>query len=231
MFYYLELIGIAAFAISGVMAARSKRPDIIGAVIIAFVTALCATIVTLLIRLAAIMKIKVNSGYVLLIIIAVIFAFGPLWFSLQKKASFQEVSRQWIDVKLPGKLTEMSIPGQADLKFIASNDNYRSAIIALLPAPEKSEMEKSLKGGEIEVLAFINKVILNNTLLDAHCLFDNKTNVYRLSGIRSSDKWFASGLVWKVSDKPNAALLVVFSDTDKDSRKIMEKIHKSINLK
>jgi uncharacterized membrane protein YeiH len=40
MMYILEMIGVAAFAISGVMAGRSKRPDIIGAIILAFATAL-----------------------------------------------------------------------------------------------------------------------------------------------------------------------------------------------
>lgn len=40
MIYFLDLVGVAAFSISGVMASRSKRPDIIGAVVVAFVTAL-----------------------------------------------------------------------------------------------------------------------------------------------------------------------------------------------
>src|SRR5512147_2180360 len=40
MLYGLELFGVAFFAISGVAASRAKRPDIIGAVILAFATAL-----------------------------------------------------------------------------------------------------------------------------------------------------------------------------------------------
>lgn len=36
----LELIGVACFAVSGVAASRSKRPDLVGAVILAFATAL-----------------------------------------------------------------------------------------------------------------------------------------------------------------------------------------------
>lgn len=40
MLYALELLGIIAFAASGVAAGRSKRPDIIGALILAFATAL-----------------------------------------------------------------------------------------------------------------------------------------------------------------------------------------------
>jgi uncharacterized membrane protein YeiH len=38
--YVLQLLGVVAFAASGVMASRSKRPDVVGAVILAFVTAL-----------------------------------------------------------------------------------------------------------------------------------------------------------------------------------------------
>jgi uncharacterized membrane protein YeiH len=38
--YILELIGVAFFAASGVAASRAKRPDIVGAVILAFATAL-----------------------------------------------------------------------------------------------------------------------------------------------------------------------------------------------
>jgi uncharacterized membrane protein YeiH len=38
--YALELLGIIAFAASGVAASRSKRPDLIGAFILAFATAL-----------------------------------------------------------------------------------------------------------------------------------------------------------------------------------------------
>jgi uncharacterized membrane protein YeiH len=40
MQYALELIGVAAFAVSGVVASREKRPDVIGALILAFATAL-----------------------------------------------------------------------------------------------------------------------------------------------------------------------------------------------
>jgi uncharacterized membrane protein YeiH len=40
MQYALELVGIAAFAASGVVASRAKRPDVIGALILAFATAL-----------------------------------------------------------------------------------------------------------------------------------------------------------------------------------------------
>lgn len=40
MLYALELIGVAAFAASGVVASRAKRPDVIGALILAFATAL-----------------------------------------------------------------------------------------------------------------------------------------------------------------------------------------------
>lgn len=40
MLYALELLGIIAFAASGVAASRSKRPDLIGALILAFATAL-----------------------------------------------------------------------------------------------------------------------------------------------------------------------------------------------
>jgi uncharacterized membrane protein YeiH len=38
--YVLQLLGVVAFAASGVVASRSKRPDVVGAVILAFVTAL-----------------------------------------------------------------------------------------------------------------------------------------------------------------------------------------------
>lgn len=38
--YLLELMGVAAFAASGVAASRAKRPDLIGALILAFATAL-----------------------------------------------------------------------------------------------------------------------------------------------------------------------------------------------
>lgn len=40
MLYIIELIGTMAFAISGVMASRRRRPDFIGAMILAFVTAI-----------------------------------------------------------------------------------------------------------------------------------------------------------------------------------------------
>ena len=40
MLYILELIGVAFFAVSGVEASRAKRPDIIGAIILAFATGL-----------------------------------------------------------------------------------------------------------------------------------------------------------------------------------------------
>jgi uncharacterized membrane protein YeiH len=38
--YGVELMGVAAFAASGVVASRAKRPDLIGALILAFATAL-----------------------------------------------------------------------------------------------------------------------------------------------------------------------------------------------
>ena len=40
LLYVLELLGVAAFAMSGVVASRTKRPDIVGALILAFATAL-----------------------------------------------------------------------------------------------------------------------------------------------------------------------------------------------
>lgn len=40
MVYFLEIVGTVAFAISGVMASRRRRPDFIGAIILAFVTAI-----------------------------------------------------------------------------------------------------------------------------------------------------------------------------------------------
>ena len=40
MIYLLELIGVAFFAVSGVAASRAKRPDVVGAFILAFATAL-----------------------------------------------------------------------------------------------------------------------------------------------------------------------------------------------
>lgn len=40
MLYLLELLGVACFAVSGVAASRAKRPDLIGAIILAFATAL-----------------------------------------------------------------------------------------------------------------------------------------------------------------------------------------------
>ena len=40
MIYLLEIIGVACFAVSGVAASRSKRPDLVGAIILAFATAL-----------------------------------------------------------------------------------------------------------------------------------------------------------------------------------------------
>ena len=40
MIYGLELFGVACFAVSGVAASRAKRPDVIGAFILAFATAL-----------------------------------------------------------------------------------------------------------------------------------------------------------------------------------------------
>jgi uncharacterized membrane protein YeiH len=38
--YGFQLLGVAAFAISGVVASRGKRPDVVGAFVIAFATAL-----------------------------------------------------------------------------------------------------------------------------------------------------------------------------------------------
>jgi uncharacterized membrane protein YeiH len=38
--YFLEILGVACFAVSGVAASRSKRPDLVGAIILAFATAL-----------------------------------------------------------------------------------------------------------------------------------------------------------------------------------------------
>jgi uncharacterized membrane protein YeiH len=38
--YLLEILGVACFAVSGVAASRSKRPDLVGAIILAFATAL-----------------------------------------------------------------------------------------------------------------------------------------------------------------------------------------------
>jgi len=38
--YALELVGMVAFAVSGVVASRTKRPDLIGALMLAFATAL-----------------------------------------------------------------------------------------------------------------------------------------------------------------------------------------------
>jgi uncharacterized membrane protein YeiH len=43
--YVLELMGVAAFAASGVAASRAKRPDLVGAMILAFATALGGGIV------------------------------------------------------------------------------------------------------------------------------------------------------------------------------------------
>ena len=40
MLYALELVGMVAFAVSGVVASRTKRPDLIGALMLAFATAL-----------------------------------------------------------------------------------------------------------------------------------------------------------------------------------------------
>lgn len=40
MGYALELMGVAAFAVSGVVASRAKRPDLVGALVLAFATAL-----------------------------------------------------------------------------------------------------------------------------------------------------------------------------------------------
>ena len=40
MLYLLEILGVACFAVSGVAASRSKRPDLVGAIILAFATAL-----------------------------------------------------------------------------------------------------------------------------------------------------------------------------------------------
>lgn len=40
MIEWLQILGIAAFAVSGVEASRARRPDLVGAVILAFVTAL-----------------------------------------------------------------------------------------------------------------------------------------------------------------------------------------------
>jgi uncharacterized membrane protein YeiH len=40
LLYLLELLGVAAFAMSGVAASRAKRPDVVGALILAFATAL-----------------------------------------------------------------------------------------------------------------------------------------------------------------------------------------------
>jgi len=50
--YALQLLGVAAFAISGVEASRSKSPDIVGAFILAFATALggAAGLLTLALR-------------------------------------------------------------------------------------------------------------------------------------------------------------------------------------
>ena len=40
MLYWVQLAGVAAFATSGVVASRGKRPDVVGAFVIAFATAL-----------------------------------------------------------------------------------------------------------------------------------------------------------------------------------------------
>ncbi|MFA8341816.1 MAG: trimeric intracellular cation channel family protein [Rhodothermaceae bacterium] len=40
MIYFLSLVGLVAFAISGVLASKDKRPDFIGGFILAFVTSL-----------------------------------------------------------------------------------------------------------------------------------------------------------------------------------------------
>ena len=43
--YFLEMLGTVAFAISGVMASQRRRPDVMGAIILAFVTAIGGGIV------------------------------------------------------------------------------------------------------------------------------------------------------------------------------------------
>jgi len=43
--YFLEMVGTVAFAISGVMASQRRRPDFIGAILLAFVTAIGGGIV------------------------------------------------------------------------------------------------------------------------------------------------------------------------------------------
>ncbi|MCK5835434.1 MAG: trimeric intracellular cation channel family protein [Lentisphaeria bacterium] len=43
--YFLEMVGTVAFAISGVMASQRRRPDFMGAIILAFVTAIGGGIV------------------------------------------------------------------------------------------------------------------------------------------------------------------------------------------
>ncbi len=66
--YYLSLVGLSAFAISGVLASKEKRPDIIGGLILAFATALGGGICrdAILGQPAASFK-DINNFYVILI--------------------------------------------------------------------------------------------------------------------------------------------------------------------
>lgn len=176
------------------------------------------------------MKIKVNPGYVLLILIAVIFAFGPLFLNYRRKIVFTQVEKNWVSVKLPGKVTDVNIPSH-DFKFIAAIDNYRSAIVALIPAGEKSDIDKAFKSGPVEIMAFLNKNILSESLYDPQCNIDPESKSYIISGRRNSDKWFASGRLWLKNSDPSAAVLImVFADNKNDSIYAMGEIFNSIKL-
>ncbi len=177
------------------------------------------------------MKIKINSGHLLLVLIAIVFAFGPVWFSYQKKAVYQAVSRDWISIRLPGKISELSIPGTTKFKFIAANDSYRSAVVSLIPTPKNGKLRIAFDKGGGDVAMFINHVILNQSL--ANIMFKNTDNPYsyKLSAIRKNDKWYMAGKVWLTDDKSNAILVLVYSQSKKNSMKVLDKILGSVKLK
>jgi hypothetical protein len=176
-------------------------------------------------------NVKINPIYALLIIIAVLFAFGPLWLNYTNKIEMNPVKLKWINVLMPGKVKDNILNSKTGVMLVSSSDGKRISVITLIPADEGSEIRKAFDGGEREVIKIYDRLFATQALEKIKCKKNENHEQYKITAIRSEDKWKVVGSV-RFDNKINYAVVVLSSARRKrDIEFIHEKIINSIEIK
>ncbi|MBN1256367.1 MAG: hypothetical protein JXA52_01540 [Planctomycetes bacterium] len=177
-------------------------------------------------------KLKINSLYAFLAIVACLFA--ALWLGGGKNPTggitWRLIESEWLSAEMPAALME-SKEDLNGIHYFTSGDGNNIAVVALLPAPEGSEIRRAIKEGAPRVAEAFLRLFPLEGIGHLDCRLDPERKSYELTGLRRQSPRSINGSVWLVAGMDKVVVVMTSARLASQAEALCERIRKSILIK